>query len=287
MSVRRGDDLVSAQQAILISDYISTVSPSYAQEILTPEYGAGLDGTLRQRKDRLIGILNGIDIDHFNPATDQNIAATFTAQDFSNKAACKADLQKSCGLAIDENIPVLGIVSRLAEQKGLELVAAIADGLVKKGVQLVLLGTGLPPLEALMKKMADNHPEAARCKIAFDAKFAQKIYAGSDIFLMPSKFEPCGLGQMIAMRYGTVPVVRATGGLKDTVTDFNEQSGGDGFVFKEYGAEALMTTASRALALYSDKKKWHNMVRRIMQKDFSWNRSAQQYIDMYRQTINQ
>jgi starch synthase len=286
LSVQRDGDLISVQQAILISDYVSTVSPNYAREILTPEYGAGLNNDLEKRRNELLGILNGIDVDHFDPATDKNIAAMFTAQDITGKKTCKADLQKSCGLAVNKNIPIFGIVSRLAEQKGLELVAEIADGLTKKGAQLVLLGTGLPPLEAMMKKMAENHPNTIRCTIAFDAVFAQKVYAGSDMFLMPSKFEPCGLGQMIAMRYGTIPIVRATGGLKDTVTDFNEHTGGDGFVFTDYSADALMKAADRALELFSNQEMWHTIIKRVMQKDFSWNQSARQYIDMYHKTIN-
>ncbi len=287
LSVLHDGDLISLQQAIIISDYISTVSPSYAAEILTPEYGAGLNIDLAKRKNRLIGILNGIDVDRFNPATDRDISATFTAHDTTGKKICKTTLQKTCGFPTNKKIPLLGLVSRLAEQKGLELVAEIADDLTKMGVQLVLLGTGLPSLEALMKKMADNHPKTIHCKIAFDAKFAQQIYAGADMFLMPSKFEPCGLGQMIAMRYGTVPVVRATGGLKDTVIDYNPATNqGTGFVFTGYTSRELLVAIERALSLYQEPKKWHTIVSRIMCEDFSWRSSAEKYQKLYNNIIN-
>jgi starch synthase len=288
LSVLRDGDLISLQQAILICDYLCTVSPAYAKEIITPQYGAGLSGDLAQRQNTLIGILNGIDVDRFNPATDRDVAATYTARDFSNKEKCKAALQKTCGLAVNNNIPTIGVVSRLAEQKGLDLVAAVADALVGAGAQLIVLGTGLPALETLMKNIAAKHPENIYSKIAFDPHFAQQVYAGSDLFLMPSKFEPCGLGQMIAMRYGTVPIVRATGGLKDTVADYNEQTGvGDGFVFEQYAAGGLLNAITRALRLYQDKKKWHTIIRRIMKKDFSWDQSASQYIAVYRRILHQ
>lgn len=286
LSILRDGDLISVQQALLISDYISTVSPNYAKEILTPEYGAELEADLINRQDKLMGILNGIDVDRFDPATDHDIVATFNAGDFTNKKACKADLQKISGLPVDESVPLLSLVTRLAEQKGLELVTAIADQLVKANAQLVALGTGLPAIESAMRAIEKKYPDHIRCHIAFDAKLAQKIYAGSDMFLMPSKFEPCGLGQMIAMRYGTVPIVRATGGLKDTVTDVNPATGiGDGFVFTEYSAAALLETTQRALRLYRTPEKWYNIIKRIMTKDFSWNNSAEQYLNLYHKVI--
>lgn len=287
LSVLREGDLVNLQQAILISDYISTVSPSYAKEILTPEYGANLDPDLKKRKNKLIGILNGIDVDHFNPATDHAIVANFSAQNFSGKAKCKEDLQKICGLKVDPKIPVFGIVSRLAEQKGLDLIAEITDEIVDLDAQLVLLGTGLPSLEKLMREAAAKHPHNIRCNIAFDPIFAQKIYAGADFFLMPSKFEPCGLGQMIAMRYGTIPVVRATGGLKDTVLDYNPVTNdGDGFIFNDFNSSELLKAIKNALTLYQDQKKWYKVMARIMQKDFSWKNSANKYITLYKKTLN-
>lgn len=283
LSVLHEGDLVSLQQAVLNSDYLNTVSPTYAREILTPVFGAGLEKTLRQRQNELVGILNGIDVDRFNPATDPDIAANFSPQDFSNKKMCKADLQKACGLTVAPDIPVIGMVTRLAEQKGLGLVASIADDLAKKNAQFILLGTGLPVLETMMRKMSAKYPRQFYSKLAFDAHFAQQIYAGSDLFMMPSKFEPCGLGQMIAMRYGTVPIVRATGGLVDTVKDFiPETNTGDGFVFKDYKAAALFAAVKRALALYHDQTKWYHVIKRVMQKDFSWGHSAKEYLKLYK-----
>lgn len=288
LAVRRGNDLVSLQQAILTSDYINTVSPQYAKEILTPEYGANLEKDLLNKKDRLVGILNGIDVERFNPATDTDLVAAYTPDDPTNKLACKADLQKTCGLAVDPQVPVLGVVTRFAEQKGVELICAIADDLAKLNIQLILLGTGLASIEEMVKKTVAAHPEKMYAKVAFDAKLAQQIYAGSDIFLMPSKFEPCGLGQMIAMRYGTVPVVRATGGLIDTVKDYNPDTKiGDGFVFNAFDAQELLIAINRALALYEDRETWYKIVRRIMQYDFSWTNSASKYLSIYKKLIAQ
>ncbi|MFA5051518.1 MAG: glycogen/starch synthase [Patescibacteria group bacterium] len=287
LAVRRGDDLVGLQQAILTSDYINTVSPQYAKEILTPEYGAQLENDLTKEKDRLVGILNGIDVDRFNPATDKDIVATYSAEDPTKKLACKADLQKTCGLAVDPRIPVLGIVTRFAEQKGVDLLCAIGDKLAQQNIQLVLLGTGLTSLEESVKTMVAAYPDKMFAKVAFDAKLAQQIYAGSDIFLMPSKFEPCGLGQMIAMRYGTIPVVRATGGLIDTVKDYNpDMKSGDGFVFSHFDAQEFFDAIMRALALYQDQETWYKIVRRIMQYDFSWTSSAKKYLGIYKKLIS-
>lgn len=286
LKIRINNNINALQQAILNADSINTVSPAYAQEILTPEYGAGLELVLKQRQHDLTGILNGIDIDHFNPAVDQDIITTYTAEHPDGKMQCKADLQKICGLAIKPDVPILGIVSRLASQKGLELIDTISDALGQRDIQFVLLGTGDRKLEGMMRTFMEKFPKKVFCKIAFDAKFAQQIYAGSDIFLMPSRFEPCGLGQMIAMRYGTVPVVRATGGLKDTVQDIGATtSGGEGFVFEKYEGPALLQAIDRAVAMYRDRKKWYTILVHDMQQDFSWKTSAKQYLGRYQQLL--
>ncbi len=276
----------SLQQAILISDHLNTVSPNYAKEILTKEYGAGLEKVIATRIEDLDGILNGIDVEKFNPANDDAIIKKYNPKDITGKKECKADLQKICGFKQDTETPFLGIVSRLADQKGIDLIYAIADDLAKENVQFVCLGTGDPKLENMMKKISQKYPDKFYANIAFDAAFAQQIYAGSDIFLMPSKFEPCGLGQMIAMRYGTLPVVRATGGLKDTVENIDVITGeGDGFVFENYNASELLTSIKHALNLYQDHEKWYHIVKRVMSKDFSWDNSAQKYINLYKKIL--
>ncbi|MFH1207675.1 MAG: glycogen/starch synthase [Patescibacteria group bacterium] len=284
LAERRNAHMSTLQQAILACDLMTTVSPSYAKEILTPEYGSTLDPLLAPRRDKLIGVLNGIDVARFNPATDKDIIANFSADDPTNKLPCKADLQKVCGLSVNPKIPILGVVTRFAEQKGMDLICSLSEELAAFDIQLIMLGTGLPPIEAAVKKMVAAHPDIFYAKIAFDAPLAQKIYAGSDLFLMPSKFEPCGLAQMISMRYGTVPVVRATGGLIDTVKDFNPESKeGDGFVFNAFDAKELSAAIKRGLALYQDSETWYKIVRRIMQNDFSWNNSAEKYLKLYQQ----
>lgn len=286
LSETQNGQINSLQQAILISDHLNTVSPNYGKEILTKEYGAGLEKVIATRIDDLDGILNGIDIDHFNPADDDALVKKYSPQDLSGKMECKADLQNKCGLKVDPEIPILGIVSRLADQKGIDLIYAIADDLAEENVQFVCLGTGDPKLENMMKEMAEKYPDKFYANIAFDADFAQQIYAGSDIFMMPSKFEPCGLGQMIAMRYGTLPIVRATGGLKDTVRNIDVVTGeGDGFVFKNYVAEELLISVKHALNLYQDQEKWYNIVKSVMVKDFSWDNSAHKYISLYNKII--
>ncbi|MFA6553806.1 MAG: glycogen/starch synthase, partial [Patescibacteria group bacterium] len=286
LSERRGTHMSTLQQAILACDLMTTVSPQYAKEILTPEYGAMLDPFMAKRKSHLIGILNGIDVKRFDPATDKDIAANFSSDDPTNKLQCKADLQKICGLSINPKIPILGVVTRFAEQKGIDLVCALSEELAKFDIQLVMLGTGLPPIEEAVKKMVAAHSNIFYAKVAFDAALAQKIYAGSDMFLMPSKFEPCGLAQMISMRYGTIPVVRATGGLIDTVQDYNtDTKEGDGFVFNAFEAQALLTAIKRGLLLYQDTETWYKIVRQIMQHDFSWNNSANKYLSAYQKLL--
>lgn len=286
LSEQKDGHIGSLQQAILASDCINTVSPTYAQEILTPEYGAGLEAFLEKRRGDLVGILNGIDVDRFDPNNDPEISARYSSEDLTGKEKCKEDLQKTCGLKINKIIPILGLVSRLADQKGIDLIYDIANDLAKENVQLIVLGTGDPKLEKMMTKISKKNPHKMYANIAFDAHFAQQIYAGADIFLMPSKFEPCGLGQMISMRYGTVPIVRATGGLKDTVKNYNPESGlGDGFVFNNYNAKEFFAAVKRSLELYQKKEQWYTVVRQIMQKDFSWTHSAKKYAALYKKLI--
>ena len=286
LSIEKDGHISSLQQAILTSDYLTTVSPNYAKEIMTPQYGAGLEATLGDRSHELTGILNGIDVDHFNPAQDKLIAGNYTADNLINKHKCKEELQKICGFEINPLTPMLGLVSRLADQKGLDLIHEVFDELAKENFQFALLGTGDPKLELMMAGLAKKYPKKMFAKLTFDAKFAQEVYAGSDIFLMPSRFEPCGLGQMIAMRYGTIPVVRSTGGLKDTVADYNpKKKTGDGLVFKEYQGQPFLKAVRRALELYQDKEQWYNMVIRVMKIDFSWKNSAKKYLSLYKKLL--
>ncbi len=284
LSNTKDGQLISLRQGILTADFLNTVSETYAEEILTPEYGAKLEGELQSRRDDLMGILNGIDVDRFDPEADPDIAQHFSAADPAGKAACKAALQHECGLPEQSDVPVIGIVTRLAQQKGLDLVADSIAHIVSSGAQFVLLGTGLTEIEELVAHRVREHPRSAVAMIKFDAAIAQHIYAGADMFLMPSRYEPCGLGQMIAMRYGTVPIVRATGGLKDTVHEATaDGTAGEGFVFDAYSASSFQAAISRALALYQNADSWHTIVTRIMQQDFSWTASAKKYLAVYKQ----
>ncbi len=274
-------------QGIAGADAITTVSPQYAKEILTSEFGEGLESDLAKRQDRLSGILNGIDVDRFNPATDPLLPQRYSPGDWGKKAANKEALQKACGFTLEPNAPLLGFVGRLTDQKGMDLIGPVADQLVSLGCRLVILGTGLPEYEAMAKQIAQRHPRAISTTIGFDLKLAQLIYAGSDLFLMPSRFEPCGLGQMIAMRYGSVPIVRSVGGLKDTVPDYTlNPDQGRGFVFDQFDSSALLEATVRALRLYRDNPKaWSELGRRIMAIDFSWDRSSQEYLKLYQHSI--
>lgn len=288
LNIQKDGNTNSLQQGIYSADYLNTVSPTYAKEIMTPEYGAGLEKDLQKRKDDLVGILNGIDVEKFNPATDQSIISQYTADDLSGKEKCKEDLQKMCGLEINKKIPILGIITRLVDQKGIDLIYEISDKLAKENMQFILLGTGSPELEKKMTDFAYKYPQKVQARITFDAKFAQQIYAGSDIFLMPSRFEPCGLGQMIAMRYGTVPIARATGGLKDTVLNYDPNTNqGNGFVFEKFNGQAFLKAIKQTLELYQTQDKWYNMVKRIMEIDFSWNASAKKYLNLYQKLIKE
>jgi len=274
-------------RGILYADVVSTVSETYAKEILTPEYGEKLDPLLRERQDRLFGILNGIDTELMDPATDSYIAANFDALHQTDRAANKLDLQRDGNLTPDPDVPVIGLISRLANQKGFDILAPVVDPLMNLlNVQLVLLGTGDQYYHEMFGKIAARYPGKAAVFLTFNASLAQKIYAGSDIFLMPSRFEPCGLGQLIAMRYGSIPVVRQTGGLADTVTDFDPTSGeGNGFSFQPYEPMALYATIVRALENYRYKDTWRKLMTRDMQADYSWATSARKYIDLYTKAV--
>ncbi len=266
-------------RGIVYSDVVSTVSPTYAQEIMTPEYGERLDGVMRSRRDRVTGILNGIDTAEFDPATDARIAANYSADDVSGKKSCKAALQRELGLEVSADTPVLGIVSRLVEQKGFDLLdAAIPWMTLQTTAQLVILGSGQPYLQDIMLRHAATHPGRITVRLGFDAGLAQRIYAGSDAFLMPSRFEPCGLGQMIALRYGSVPIVRATGGLNDTV---REGWSGNGFVFHQYEPRHFIEAIERALMAYAAPESWALLRERGMREDNSWTHAAQQYVGVY------
>src|SRR3990170_8157928 len=261
--------------ALIHASAVSTVSRKYALEIQTPEYGYGLEGVLRGRTGRVSGILNGVDYSEWDPATDQLIAANYTAAKLDGKKACKLDLLRAFGLPeSDSQLPLIGIVSRFTRQKGADLIAEVADRVLSQRIRLVALGTGEPEYEQLFRELATRFPDQVAVRIAYDNTLAHKIEAGADMFLMPSHYEPCGLNQIYSLRYGTVPVVRATGGLDDTVTQVDLATGeGTGFKFSSYSGAALLGSVSRALAVYNDTARWTKLMRNGMAKDFSWNRS--------------
>ena len=270
-------------RGILFADMINTVSERYAQEILTPEYGERLDPLLRDRRDRLFGILNGIDTETLNPATDPHIAMNFDTDTLERRGVNKAALQREAGLPEQPDTPLIGAISRLTDQKGFDLISAIIDPLMRHvGCQFVLLGTGEQRYHEMFEGLAQRYPDRMGVFLTFNAPLAQRIYAGSDMFLMPSRFEPCGLGQMIAMRYGSVPVVRATGGLADTVKDYDPRTGeGNGFSFEAYDPMALYTALVRATETYKHRDVWRQLMLRGMKADFSWTASARKYVDLY------
>ena len=277
---------------IVHADQISTVSPTYAEEIKTVKFGCGLDGVLRDRASRLHGILNGIDTDEWNPAKDPRISAKFSADDLAGKAQCKADLQARCGLKESAEAPLLGVISRLAEQKGIELIGAAAKRLLERGCQLAVLGSGDAKYRTLLTKLAKGHPGQVSVNFVFDEDLAHMIEAGADLFLMPSLYEPCGLNQMYSLRYGTVPVVRATGGLADSVVDATEKSLKDGtatgYSFTEETGDALATTVERALDLRQrDAGAWTRLVKTGMKADFSWKASARKYEALFKEMSGQ
>lgn len=269
--------------ALHYADAITTVSPTYAGEIQTPEFGEGLDGVLRERSYALQGILNGIDVAGFDPATDKRIAANYTVDDRSGKAVCKAKLQEELGLEVRDDRPLMVMVTRLTRQKGMDLVMYALDRILAGGVQVAVLGTGDRDYEDGLRYFQDKYPGTMAARIEFDPALSQRMYAAADMFLMPSKFEPCGLSQIIAMRYGTLPIVRETGGLKDTVIPYNEFTGeGTGFSFSNFNGDEMGDAVFRAARLFWDNRDaWNRLVTQAMSQDFSWTRSADKYLDLY------
>ena len=266
---------------IVFSDYVSTVSQKYAQEIQTDEYGHGLEGVLRNRADRLVGILNGVDYEDWNPATDKLIAANYYPGDMKGKEICKKALLEKLGARNpDLDRPVLGIVSRFVRQKGFDLIAQVADELMREEIYIAALGTGEPEYEELFRALSAKYPDKFLVSVAYDNTLAHQIEAGADMFLMPSRYEPCGLNQIYSMKYGTVPVVRATGGLDDTVQPFDGEKG-TGFRFRQYSPVALLACLQRAIATFRDRDAWLKLQQNCMQEDFSWTQSAKKYASLY------
>ena len=263
-------------------DQITTVSKTYAEEIKTPQYGEGLDGFLRSRSYYLMGIVNGIDYEEFNPQDDKFIFKNFNANSIDNKVQNKLALQRELGLPQKKDTPMIGLISRLTHQKGCDLIVNMIDRLLQKDIQLVILGTGDYWYEETFKNLQYRYPDKVSANIKFDNTLAHKIYAATDMFLMPSLFEPCGLGQLIALRYGSIPIVRETGGLKDTISPYNKYNGvGNGFGFKNFNSNELMQIMEYALTIYNDKNAWNNIIRQAMNSDNSWEKSAMQYKWLY------
>jgi len=260
---------------LVFSDLINTVSPTYSKEIKMREFGFGLEGVLNKRSQSLYGILNGLDYSIWNPQEDNLIASKYSYLDPGRKAINKADLQRSCNLSVLSNAPLFGLVSRLAEQKGIDILSETIEDVCKMGSQIVILGVGDFKYENLLKRAAKRFPEAISLNIRFDDSLAHKIYAGSDFFLMPSRYEPCGLGQMIALKYGSIPIVFKTGGLADTVTRKN------GFYFTSYSTDDLIVAVKKAISLFSDKNKFSTFVSQVMKCDFSWKKAAKEYVRLY------
>ncbi|MBQ8303768.1 MAG: glycogen synthase GlgA [Clostridia bacterium] len=270
--------------AIMCCDKITTVSPTYSKEILDPYYSHGLDYVLKDKQDRLTGIVNGIDVDVYNPETDAMIFKNFSASDMSGKAVNKAELQKALKLPQRADVPLIGIVSRLVEHKGFDLVKAVFEELLQEDVQFAILGSGEWTYETFFYEMSKKYPEKVGLKLGFVPDLAHKIYAGADIFLMPSKSEPCGLAQMVALRYGTIPIVRETGGLNDTIKDSGDGVG-NGFTFKNYNAHEMKDTILRAVDGYKNKEGWGILKNRAVSCDNSWNASAGSYISLYKELL--
>ena len=269
--------------ALTFADFVTTVSKKYSQEIQTAEYGFGLEGVLRGRSSTVTGILNGVDYDQWSPEKDKFVKAKYSPDDLSGKAACKADLLAEFGCTgANPDLPVIGIVSRFAAQKGFDLISQIADRLAREELIIVALGAGDKEYEDLFRRLNKQFPQKIAVKVAYDNAIAHKIEAGADMFLMPSRYEPCGLNQIYSLKFGTVPVVRATGGLDDTIEPWDARTGkGTGFKFSEYSGEALLSTIHQALAAFKDRAGWQKLMRNGMAKDFSWNNSAREYVRVY------
>jgi starch synthase len=276
------DQLNFMKAGLVFADALTTVSPTYAREITTWEGGVGLDPLLRHRARDLHGILNGIDVEEWDPATDRHLPARYSAADLAGKAACKAALQRELALPVRADVPLVGMVGRLAEQKGVDLVVAVLGDLAARDLQIALLGSGRREWEQAFARAARERPDRLAVRIGFDEGLAHRIEAGADLFLMPSRFEPCGLNQMYSLRYGTVPVVRAVGGLEDTVEDFDGWNRGTGFKFRAYEPQALLLALRRALEAHRDRRAWRGLMLRGMAQDFSWARAAAGYEELYR-----
>ena len=283
------DDCVNYMKSGMVyADYITTVSPTYAQEITYPYFGERLDGYIRSSQDKVVGIINGLDEDAYNPETDPYIAQTYTSKDArAGKRVNKDALRKELGLRIKRGVPMVAMVSRLVEDKGMDLVTRIMDELVEDDVQLVIVGTGDWQYEEAFRDLARRYPTKVSANIMFNEGLAHRVYAAADIFLMPSRYEPCGLSQLIALRYGAVPVVRETGGLRDTVVPFDKyKNQGNGLTFPNFNAHELLFTAKTALGYYEDTALWDHIVKNAMESDYSWKRSAQAYADLYKKVLN-
>lgn len=271
---------------LTFADKITTVSPTHAVEIMSMEQGFGLEGVLQKRANDVTGILNGVDYNQWDPALDPLIAHRYSEDNFEGKRLCKENLQRTMGLAIKPDVPLYGIISRLTSQKGIDLIEKVFGALMERDVQFILLGSGESRYEDFFSRAAAQFPGKVGVRLGFDEPLAHQIEAGADIFLMPSLFEPCGLNQMFSLKYGTIPIVRAVGGLKDTVEDYNaERSAGTGFVFEVYEAQELWKTIDRALKTFSDKRSWTALQRRAMSMDFSWDRSARAYSKLFQQLL--
>jgi len=269
--------------ALVYADFITTVSKKYSQEIQTTEYGFGLEGVLRNRASTVTGILNGVDYDEWSPQADKFIAANYSPQDLSGKEKCKKDLLHAFGVSdANSKLPVIGIVSRFAAQKGFDLISQVMDRLAREEMIMVVLGTGDKPYEEMFQRLNRQFPNKIAIKVAYDNAIAHKIEAGADMFLMPSRYEPCGLNQIYSLKYGTVPIVRATGGLDDTIEPWDARTGkGTGFKFTDYTGEALLLTVKQALTAFRDRESWHTLMRNGMARDFSWGASAREYGKVY------
>ena len=268
---------------LVFADILSTVSPSYAQEVLTPDGGQGLDGVLRTRRTPLVPVLNGVDYNAWDPKTDARLSANFSADDLGPKAECNRALREAFGLRPPGQGPLLAYVGRLLDRRGLDILAPALEGVLKMGVDVVMMGFGEDHYHNWLAQLNKRAPERLGIKIGYDMDLDHQMMAGADMLIMPSRFEPCGLHQMHAMRYGTIPVVRATGGLVDTVPDYDKSDGGVGFAFAQHSAEALLDALNRALAVYGDADKWQDLMRRAMARDFSWGSAAKKYLEIYHQ----
>jgi starch synthase len=271
---------------IVFSDILNTVSKQYSKEIQTTEFGCGLEGVLATRKNDLYGIVNGIDYEEWNPEKDHHIPARYDEKNPANKKVCKAALQEEYGLPVMENVPLIGTISRLADQKGFDLIASSLEDMLSKGVQYIILGTGERKYHDLFTQLSKQFPKSFAVKIAYDNRLAHLIEAGSDMFLMPSQYEPCGLNQLYSLKYGTVPVVRGVGGLEDTIIDYTKSPDiGTGFKFYDYTEKALLDAIERALLVYREQSAWQSLIKKCMSEDFSWEKSAKEYVELYKKAI--